>query len=70
MEHEFKLVVPINGIIFGFDEFSNTHVRLRMHRSNSCITSKDVVRPLHTLIFFKPLIASLLDLYVCEKNLV
>lgn len=61
-----SLWFQINGIIFGFDEFSNTHVRLRMHRSDSCITSRDVVRPLHKLIFLKPLIASLLDLCACE----
>ena len=42
----------MNWIILNFDEFINTHMRLRMHRLNLCISIGDLVRPLHKNHFF------------------
>ena len=40
-----------NGIILGFDEFTSTHVGLRMHRLNLCTSKGDLVKPLYKIIF-------------------
>ena len=52
----------MHGIILGFDEFVNTHARLGIHRLDLCIANKDLVKPLHKIIFQKPFIVNLLDL--------
>ena len=40
-------------MIFGLDEFTNIHMRFRMHKLNSCIINGDLVRPHIFSIFTK-----------------